>query len=135
MAEIEKILNVQAYISITLNFTSLDFGTLDVNTTNNPEPNNGINAINVSTNCDGRITFYSPSTPLTYDSYTIPNSNFKLNYTINTTSYPTLLTLDQDRVINVTDGDIVRPYYYLDIPDYQHSGTYSTTHVIEGWCA
>ena len=81
------------YISITLNYTSVDFGSLIPSTTNNPATDNGLYGIEIDTNCDARLTFYSPSTPLTYDTYTIPNENLKFNYTFDTTSYTTLLSL------------------------------------------
>jgi len=122
------------YISITLNYTSVDFGSLIPSTTNNPATDNGLYGIEIDTNCDARLTFYSPSTPLTYDTYTIPNENLKFNYTFDTTSYTTLLTLDADRTLNVSSGTL-KPYYYLDVPEGQHEGSYSTTKVIEGWCA
>lgn len=125
---------VQApYIELTFNFTTIEFGTLQEDTVNNPASNNYNISVNSSSDCNAEVTFYSPLNPFTYSTYTIPNINFKFNYTINTTAYPTLLTLDQNRTITGVNNSFIYPDYYLDVPS-THAGTYTTSFIISGVC-
>lgn len=120
------------WISITLNFSAVDFGTLQTGSSNNPAVNNYEINVTSGDGCVGQVTFYSPS-PLANGSYTIPNTNFKFNYTLNTTAYPTLLTFDVNRTIDVNNS-FIYPEYYLDIPVQQYAGLYTSTQIIEGGC-
>jgi hypothetical protein len=122
------------YISLLFNFSTINFSTLIQNTTNNPS----INSYRIDVNTTGCTTTYvefdAPATPLTFSVYTIANSNFKFNYTKNTTPFPTLNALDASYNISVVNNDIVYPFYYLSIPAKKQAGAYSTTHVIKGVC-
>jgi hypothetical protein len=123
-----------SYISLIFNFSSINFGTLNASTTNNPATNNYEIVIETSACTNSYLEFDSPATPLTNDSYTIANSNFKFNYTINSTAYGTLNLLNASKNVSVIDKDNVHPFYFLTIPAGQHAGTYNTTHVITGIC-
>jgi hypothetical protein len=120
------------YISIVLNFSSVGFGLLGGNTTNNPAANTY--QINVSTNCNAQVNFSALNPTLANGSYNIPSSNMKFNYTVNTNDYPDLLSFDADRLVNVSGSDIVYPRYYLDIPANQHAGLYAGSQSITASC-
>jgi parallel beta-helix repeat protein len=124
---------VLSYISIVLNFSSVGFGLLGENTTNNPAAN--IYQINVSTNCNAQVNFSALNPILASGSYNIPSSNMKFNYTVNTNDYPDLLSFDADRLVSVVGNDIVYPRYYLDIPANQHAGLYAGSQSITASCS
>lgn len=122
-------------VALIFDFSVIAFGSVFHNTTGNSAVNNYTITVNVTGNCTPRITFEIPNPPLTYTAYNISNDNVFFNYTIQTTPYPTLLSLDINRTINVTDTDNIYPEYYLDVPYLQRAGAYVGNHTITGWCA
>ena len=127
------------YISLLFNFSYVDFGILSANTTDNPAANNYEIDVNTTGCNNAYIEFDAPYMPLISDrigdlSFYIANSNFKFNYTKNTTPYPDLNVLDSNYNVSVIDGNIVYPFYYLSVPPKKEAGDYSTTHVIKGVC-
>jgi hypothetical protein len=125
--------NNNPYISIVLNFSSVGFGLLGGNTTNNPAANTY--QINVSTNCNAQVNFSALNPTLANGSYNIPSSNMKFNYTVNANNYPDLLAFNADRLVSVVDNDIVYPRYYLDIPANQYAGLYTGNQFITSSCS
>jgi len=122
-----------SYISILAPF-AVNFTNVYPGDTNYPADGNGVYNVTIDTNCQAYgVWFYSPPN-LTYDVYEIPNSNLKFNYTLDSTSYPTLQTLDADRFVNATGYMQIFPYYYLDVPSGQHAGDYSTVQTLLGIC-
>lgn len=121
------------YVSLVFNFSSVNWGSLDQNTTSNSAANNY--QIDVDTNCNATINFSALNPILTNGSYNISNSNVKFNYTINTNDFNDLLAFDADRLVNVTGIDVVYPRYYLDIPDNQYAGLYSGSQMITASCS
>jgi len=126
--------NISAFISITLNFTSIGFGAWLPLNNNVPAMNNYSISISLGGSCIGQLSFLNITPTLTYLEYTIPNYNIKLNYTLNTEEHPDLLRLNETISINVSDGDMDYPQYYLDIPSKQYEGDYTATHTVLGEC-
>ena len=120
------------YLSIDFNYTVIAFGTLDHNTANNPAGNDY--QIGIDTNWMNVSLVHRSPVPMTLGSYNIPNSNFAYNYTINSTSYPTLYDFTIDRTIYSLGVCTVYPGYYLSIPQYQTAGLYTTTMTVDAVC-
>jgi hypothetical protein len=124
--------NVTPSINIVLNFTSINWTSLNTNTIDNPATNDYEIILTTSGGCSGLLSFLPFSPVLTNGIYNIPNSNVKMNYT-GTVSNSTLDILDVNKTISLNSGSI-NPEYYLDIPGNQHYGSYIGNHVIEGSC-
>jgi len=125
---------ISTYISVTFNYNYVTFTNVFPGDVNHPADGNGYYNININTNCQTYGVWFYSTPNLTYDVYEIPNSNLKFNYTIDTTQYPALLTLDVDRFVNTTGYVAIYPYYYLDVPLGQHVGNYTTTQIITAVC-
>jgi len=121
-------------IEAIFNFTFINFGNLTKGTNKNPSIANYHINITISGGCNGRLTFNSPSPPLTSGSYSIANSNLFINYTINSINYPTLLSLDSNRNIDNLNTSTIYPKWYLDIPLGQYASSYSGSESITSSC-
>jgi hypothetical protein len=120
-------------IALTLNFSAINWASLSAGTNNNPSDEDYHLNVSLTGACTGFVDF-ATFNAFTTGSHEIGLGNFSMNYTQNSTSYPTLLSLDTNRTVSVNDGDSIYPEYFLSVPNNQYHGVYTTTHYIEGRC-
>jgi len=127
---------VAGYVSATFNFNTVNFGTLDPGTSDNPAPNQdtGVYNVTVDANADYKIEVSGTEFTGQGSGVTFPPENLKIDTAdsptgLNLTEAASVPTSPGTQLVDIHPADVTTNYYgfWLTIPSGQLADTYTST--------